>query len=251
MFKSTGSYFGAPEITFKDYQDEHKIVLNAAFEFSADSDAFRNANVLEIYVPNLSLNKSAVTSCFFAAQGAYAWMGTVAKCWIKDKNTICVEKLDIWDNLPNRKIWIFSLFGLRGFHDLVAEVTTPTYGYLQQSQSMGSISDTYYYEDEHFIFLGFQVRELGFNIRTIHDEVTNYTPFPEDINTVVPFVACMVDYRQPGVAIMEVPFREQKLIFENFPQNMTYGTGYSPFFYAWIVRGNGTDEDPDAGSLDE
>ena len=60
MFKSTGNHFGGPEITFKDYQDEHEIVLNAIFEYDSTNPAYQNATELEIHVPDLSLSKSAV-----------------------------------------------------------------------------------------------------------------------------------------------------------------------------------------------
>ena len=69
MFKSTGNNFGGPEITFKDYQDEHEIVLNAIFEYDSTNPAYRNATELEIHVPDLSLSKSAVAGCYFAAYG--------------------------------------------------------------------------------------------------------------------------------------------------------------------------------------
>lgn len=94
MFKSIGSNFGAPEITFQDYQNEHEIVLNAVFTYDSTGDNYRNASVLEIYVPDLSLAKSAVAGVFFAAMVQGNWIGSTLKCWIKDKNTLCV-----WRNL--------------------------------------------------------------------------------------------------------------------------------------------------------
>ena len=93
MFKSTGNNFGGPEITFKDYQGEHEIVLNAVFDYDSTNEAYRNARQLEIYVPALRFNKSAVAGCFFAAEGQYGPLGTTVKTWIKNKNTISAQIL--------------------------------------------------------------------------------------------------------------------------------------------------------------
>ena len=135
MIQSTGNNFGAGVITFKDYQSEHEIVLNGSFEYLDTTDAYKKADVLEIYLPDLSLSRSAISGCYCAAKGPYAWMGTTAKCWIKNRNTLCIEKLDLWPDRHQRKIWIFTLFGLRGFHDLSrsfwamsrVNTTTPTF----------------------------------------------------------------------------------------------------------------------------
>ena len=145
MIQSTGNNFGAGVITFKDYQSEHEIVLNGSFEYNDTNEAYQNAKVLEVYLPNLSLSRSAVTGCFCAAMGPYAWMGTTAKCWIKNRNTLCIEKLDLWPDRHQRKIWIFTLFGLRGFHDLQVTLEKLKTPQLAQSELLGYVQNKYFY----------------------------------------------------------------------------------------------------------
>ena len=243
MIQSTGNNFGAGVITFKDYQSEHEIVLNGCFEYDDTNEAYQNARVLEIYLPNLSLSRSAIAGCFCAAMGTYTWMGTTAKCWIKNKNTLCVEKLDIWTDRHQRKIWIYTLFGLRGFHDLqitLEKLKTPQ---LAQSESLGYVQNKYYYANEHFMLFAFSFSELTFSKPYEKvDLITNADEdFPDDVDAVVPFVTCQCDSK-PGCAIIEGRFKDGALLLSGVPKNMTYGTGYVPFFQAWLVReGDGGD----------
>ena len=137
MFKSTGNNFGGPEISFKDYQGEHEIVLNAVFDYDSTNEAYRNARQLEIYVPALRFNKSAVAGCFFAAEGQYGPIGTTVKTWIKNKNTIVIEKLTAWDNLTNHRIYICTMYGLRGFRGIAFERLKAASISLQMSDSIG------------------------------------------------------------------------------------------------------------------
>ena len=118
MFKSTGNNFGGPEITFKDYQGEHEIVLNAVFDYDSTNEAYRNARQLEIYVPDLTIDRSAVGGVFirFVEDYHYSWGesvydgGTVLKSWIKDKNTIVIEKQPWFDENGPLIIYIVTLY---------------------------------------------------------------------------------------------------------------------------------------------
>lgn len=246
MIQSTGNNFGAGAIQFKDYQSEHEIVLNGCFEYDDTSEAYLKAKVLEIYLPNLSLSRSAIAGCFCAAMGTYTWMGTTAKCWIKNKNTLCIEKLDLWPDRHQRKIWIYTLFGLRGFHDLqitLEKLKTPL---LAQSEKLGYVQSKYYYANEHFMLLAFALSELTFNkpYEKI-DLVTNADEdFPDDVEAVVPFVTCQCDGK-PGCAIIEGTFKDSALLLSGVPKAMSYGTGYVPFFHAWLVRDGGGGVAPD------
>ena len=246
MIQSTGNNFGAGVITFKDYQSEHEIVLNGSFEYNDTNEAYQNAKVLEVYLPNLSLSRSAVAGCFCAAMGPYAWMGTTAKCWIKNRNTLCIEKLDLWPDRHQRKIWIFTLFGLRGFHDLQVTLEKLKTPQLAQSELLGYVQSKYYYANVHFMLLAFAFREFTLNkpYEKI-DIVTNADEdFPEDVDAVVPFVTCQCD-NKPGCAIIEGRFKDSALLLSGVPGAMSYGTGYVPFFHAWLVRDGGGGAAPD------
>jgi hypothetical protein len=64
MFNSTGNNFGAGQISFKDYQAENYVVLNSKFSFDPTSPDYQACEQLEIYVPDLSIDRSAVGAVF-------------------------------------------------------------------------------------------------------------------------------------------------------------------------------------------
>ena len=73
MFNSTGNNFGAGTIQFKDYQDSNYVVLNAKFSYDPTNAAYQVADVLEIYVPDLSINRSAVAGVILTFQDRYVY----------------------------------------------------------------------------------------------------------------------------------------------------------------------------------
>ena len=97
-FNATGNNFGADQIAFKSHQEENYIVLNAKFKYNPASPAYQAADVLEIYVPDLSIERSAIAGVFMRFVDrrdsyGYVWDnsgGTVLKSWVKDKNTLCI-----------------------------------------------------------------------------------------------------------------------------------------------------------------
>ena len=60
LFNSTGNNFGAGTINFKSHQEEYYVVLNAKFTYNPESPEYQAADVLEIYVPDLSIDRSAI-----------------------------------------------------------------------------------------------------------------------------------------------------------------------------------------------
>ena len=119
MIIPTGNNFGCDAIEIKDYQSEKVVVLNAKITFDPKNEAYRNASVLEIYVPDLSFCKSSNSSCFMRSP-MLMWpdqsyrknygVGTVLTTWIKNKNTICIEKLPIYDELESVTIILATLY---------------------------------------------------------------------------------------------------------------------------------------------
>ena len=213
MFKSTGNNFGGPEITFKDYQDEHEIVLNAVFDYDSTNEAYRNARQLEIYVPALRFNKSAVAGCFFAAEGQYGPIGTTVKTWIKNKNTIVIEKLTAWDNLTNHRIYICTMYGLRGYP-----------------------RDQVYYVTPDWVFLNFSLGSPSIGANDKICFLSNYNGFPDDIDALLPYVSGYFDFRNPGTNVHPVRFKDSQILITDLPKQMGSGTGWDSLFYAFIVR---------------
>ena len=92
MITATGNNFGAYTIQLKDYQSDKMVVLNGRFELNPESEEYIAAKQLEIYVPDLALPKSTMTAVFQHGRSWTKPMVTALKSWIKDKNTIVIEK---------------------------------------------------------------------------------------------------------------------------------------------------------------
>lgn len=118
MFTSTGNNFGGGVIQFKDVQESNYLILNAKLTADSDSATYQAVDQLEIYVPDLSIDRSVVCGviCQYQDRGeAYGSpynydAGTVLKSWIKDKNTIVIEKLPQFDNKGVLTIWIQAMY---------------------------------------------------------------------------------------------------------------------------------------------
>jgi len=118
MFNSISNNFGTGTIQFRDYQSDNYVVLNAKFTYDTTNAAYQAADVLEIKVPDLAIDRSVETGVIMrfvdrGTKSGYAYIsdgGTVLKSWIKDKNTICIEKLTAFDGYEEMIIYIQSLY---------------------------------------------------------------------------------------------------------------------------------------------
>ena len=89
-FNSTGNNFGAGQIAFKSHQEQNFVVLNAKFTYNPENADYQAADVLEIYVPDLSIDRSAISGVFLRFRDVrdsygYTWDnsgGTVIKSWV-------------------------------------------------------------------------------------------------------------------------------------------------------------------------
>ena len=118
MFNSISNNFGAGVIQFKDVQESNYIVLNAKFTCNPQSAAYQAAEVLEITVPALSIARSTEAGVIarYKDRGTsygYPYVrdgGTVLKSWVKDANTLCIEKLPVFDDQTELIIYIQTLY---------------------------------------------------------------------------------------------------------------------------------------------
>ena len=118
MFQSIRNNFGAGTIQFKDVRESNYIVLNATFTYRTDSPEYQAADVLEITVPDLNIDRSTIAGVvmrFIDRQTSYSYLivsdgGTILKSWIKDKNTICIEKLTDFDDQEEMIIYIQTIY---------------------------------------------------------------------------------------------------------------------------------------------
>ena len=122
MFNSIRNNFGAGVIQFKDVQESNYIVLNAKFTCSPQSAEYQDAEVLEITVPALSISRSTEAGVIarYKDRGVsygYPYVrdgGTVLKSWVKDANTLCIEKLPVFDDQAELIIYIQTLYCMLG-----------------------------------------------------------------------------------------------------------------------------------------
>lgn len=102
MIIATGNNFGAGEISFLDYQNENMVILQGKFIVDASTEAFQSVDVLEIYVPTLTIGKSTEVPAYMVGKtldydDLMQPRGTIVKTWLKGHNTICIEKITDWD----------------------------------------------------------------------------------------------------------------------------------------------------------
>lgn len=118
IINSTGNNFGVEQIEFKAALDNNYIILNGKFSFDRDSEEYASADVLEIYVPDLPMKRSLETAVYMLFDTTYYGRnGTVVKSWIKNKNTICVEKLSVSDSFTNFEFMFYCAYLPKGQRD--------------------------------------------------------------------------------------------------------------------------------------
>ena len=120
MFKSISNNFGAPEITFRDFQTDRYIVLNARFSYDPADKSYLTASELEIKVPGLSLSKStdAGVLAVYRDERTYQWsdtpsryhFATVLRSRIRDRDTLCIEKLTDFDGYGPVTVYIHAMY---------------------------------------------------------------------------------------------------------------------------------------------
>ena len=120
MFKSISNNFGAPGITFRDFQTDRYAVLNARFQYDPTNEAYLAASELEIKVPALSLSKSTDAGVFavYKDERTYQWddtpsryhFATVLRSRIRDRNTLCIEKLTDFDAYGPVTVYIYAMY---------------------------------------------------------------------------------------------------------------------------------------------
>ena len=120
MFKSISNNFGAPEITFRDFQTDRYIVLNARFSYDPANEAYLAASELEIKVPGLTLSKSTDAGVLadYRDERTYQWsdtpsryhIATVLRSRIRDRNTLCIEKLTDFDGYGPVTVYIHAMY---------------------------------------------------------------------------------------------------------------------------------------------
>ena len=198
MITATGNNFGAYTIQLKDYQSDKMVVLNGRLELNPESEEYIAAKQLEIYVPDLSIPKSTMTAVFQHGKSWSRPMVTALKSWIKDKNTIVIEKPIVLKSASAEpELDFFCAYVPKGVR-FTPEGMTPTPLTLENA-SLANMSIVYQhcFVTDHWVFLAIQVR--GTKTETEGDEFAfTLNGLPNDIAADVPFFFNAYSYSEDG-----------------------------------------------------
>ena len=235
MIIPTGNNFGCSAIEIKDYQSEKVVVLNSKFTIDPKNEAYRNASVLEIYVPDLSFGKSSNSSCFMRSE-QLMWpdqsyrktygVGTVLRTWIKDKNTICIEKLPIYDELESIDIILATLYVQKGKRTPIEKSKVTKLNFVYQNYDMYE-SDVICVVEEGWCFLTASFSDNGYNYMN-DDFIITLEGFPTDVNIDIYISGFPHQADVPGGGTY-LGRLENGVITIPKPSASNSGTGYEPF----------------------
>ena len=242
MIIPIGNNFGCSAIEIKDYQSEKVVVLNSKFTIDPKNEAYKNASVLEIYVQDLSLDKSSDSSCFMRS-AQLMWpdqsyrktygVGTVLRTWIKDKNTICIEKLPIYDELESIDIILATLYVQKGKRTPIEKSKVTKLNFVYQNYDMYE-SDVICVVEEGWCFLTASFSDNGYNYMN-DDFIITLEGFPTDVNIDIYISGFPHQADVPGGGTY-LGRLENGVITIPKPSASNSGTGYEPFIYFFAVR---------------
>ena len=236
MITAIGNNFGAGQISLKDYQNEKLVVLNGKFSFNNKTEEFLTASVLEITVPALSIPKSGMSGCYIMFQSEGKFYGTTLKTWVKDRNTLCIEKLDYWsDQVDEYTIYLLSLYvpkGQRGVFEL-GKKTRLTLNNTTSNNNYGY--NQHCYIDEHWCTIALATSSYNSEIDP-YDDIVELGGFPTDVNIELPFVGDHINSKQKyGTDMLEASIKAGVLTVKN----IIFGWGGMPrdhFLYGVFIR---------------
>lgn len=198
MITATGNNFGAYTIQLKDYQSDKMVVLNGRFELNPESEEYQSAKQLEIYVPDLSLPKSTMTAVFQHGKSWTKPMVTALKSWIKDKNTIVIEKpLVLRSASAEPELDFFCAYVPKGVR-FTPEGMTPTTLTIENATLPNmSIAYQHCFITDHWVFLAIQLN--GTKTPTEGEEFSfRLNGLPNDLSADVPFFFNAYSYSEDG-----------------------------------------------------
>ena len=236
MITTTGNNFGADQFDIKDFQSDKIVILNGKFSFNNKSDAFKAASFLEIYVPELSIPKSGMSGAYIMFESEGEFFGTTVKTWIKNQNTICIEKLDHWsDQTDEYTIYLVSLYapkGQRGVFELGQKTrltlnnTTSTNNYAYNQAC---------YVNDDWCMIALMTGSYNTEIKP-YDEIVELGGFPTDVDVELPFVGDNINTIQEyGTNMLKASIKNGILTIHS----VIFGWGGMPrdhFLYGVFIR---------------
>lgn len=255
---STGNNFGHSEgIEFNAFLSENVIVLNGRFSVDTASEEYMSAEVLEVYLPQLPMERSAVSNAYIRAsvlvgQGTRyertESVGTVVKTWIKGGNTLCVERFTEYDSNGSIEILLCSMFTTRGYRGEVVKLTKTSVKFNVLSEVSARANDLMCAVADGWCFLHLYFSTSGDLFR--QDLRAQLDGFPEDASADVFLVGGGQQTGLKGAYIADGRIENGILTVTN-PTASMGDTGEYPFLFAFIVRDSVNAEDSGAASTDK
>lgn len=244
MFNSTSNNFGAGVIQFKDVQESNYLVLNARLTVDSSAAAYLAAEELEIYVPDLTIGRSTVCGvvCQYKDRGvsygsAYVYdAGTVLKSWVKDKNTIVIEKLPEFDNRGELTIWIQAMYCQLNQGGNTVRGTKTRLTFTDPNRYTFWTSDSICVIFQKWVFLHAQIDSVSWDAGDADFEVT-VQGLPTDIDAEVPMMMNVsygndnlggVNASKIEAGVWSIKGEDRSMGFRN--------TSNKPFMFAYLVR---------------
>ena len=121
IITSTGNNFGAGQVNFKAALDDNFVILNGRLAFDINCDEYKSAKVMEIYVPDLPMKLSLETAVYLTFDTErYDRCITIVRSWIKNRNTICLEKLTLPNGCTNMELEFLCAYLPKGQRETFA-----------------------------------------------------------------------------------------------------------------------------------
>lgn len=241
MIQAKSNNFGAGSIQFKDYQADNYIILNGRIEFNTTHPDYLAADHLEIKVPDLSLDRSTEGGVFLRVLYEHDWygqdyindFGTVLRSWIKDKNTICIEKMDIFDDYEEQILYFQTMYALKHQDGLAARNTDGDIKMIEGEYPLVEGSHHSIVTDNWVFWLtGIERLDLPSSVENFDIELEN---MPDDVDILIPYISGM-NGSMPEVSEMsELRISNGHLSSVRLTRN--WANPSRPFLYGFFVRG--------------
>lgn len=240
MIVSRENNFGAGQILFQAYQASNYVVLNAKFTVDPTTEAYQAAEVLEIKVPALSIDRSTVTPVFLAFHDRRESFGslsshdssTILRSWIKDENTICIEKFDAFDQNGTLYFYIATLYPQLNQGIKVTKSINEGLEATEDSPNFSFGSSPALIVNEHWVFLKAEIKRTGSGSSGSHWSL-GIKKLPNDISCFVPAFGNKSQYHYECIGFSEFIIKDGRV-----HSNVRMSQGPSTIIYAFLVRGD-------------
>lgn len=234
MLVSTGNNFGSDYVELNAFQSDKEIVINGSILFQKPNADFEKAEVLEIYVPDLTMEASGISSCFLVGEIENDCYCTILKTWIKDKNTICIEKLDPWDGeAVGYMILMASLYVPKGYRkEFIAgqkQKIKPVF-----LNSTNEFSEEVCYVDENWVMLALSYSKYNYPGKDVSEQI-RLEGLPEDVEGELIFAGDDINCRYAGAPAMLSSIKDSVLTLRPIPFGWA-GNPNNSFYYGALLR---------------